>query len=193
MTGISLRTATVEDAAALLEIYRPYVLETAITFEYEVPTAAEFRQRIGATLERYPYLVAERDGNILGYAYAGAFHPRAAYSWCAELSIYVRKDAKKLGLGRLLYGELERLCALQNVKNANVCIAVPEVEDEYLTRNSLAFHEHLGYRLVGEFHRCGYKFGRWYNMVWMEKMLGDHGADPEPFIPFPEISTEKRI
>ena len=83
MDGVLIRDAVPQDAGALLEIYRWYVERTAITYEYDVPTEAEFRQRIENTLQRYPYLVAERDGRILGYAYAGAFHPRAAYAWCA--------------------------------------------------------------------------------------------------------------
>ena len=83
MDGVLIRDAVPQDAGALLEIYRWYVERTAITYEYDVPTEAEFRQRIESTLLRYPYLVAERDGRILGYAYAGAFHPRAAYAWCA--------------------------------------------------------------------------------------------------------------
>jgi phosphinothricin acetyltransferase len=69
----------------------------------------------------------------------------------------------------------------------NACIGYPEVEDEYLTRNSAQFHEHLGYKLVGEFHKCGYKFSRWYNMIWMEKMIGDHLDDQPQIIPFPEL------
>ena len=76
-----------------------------------------------------------------------------------------------------------------NVLNLNACIGYPEREDEYLTRNSARFHEHLGYRLVGEFHECGYKFGRWYG-IWMEKHLGAHPPVPAPVIPFPELRRD---
>ena len=96
--GLTIRTATEKDAAALLDIYRPYVERTAITFEYEVPTLEEFRQRICHTLEKYPYLVAEAAGEIVGYAYLSAFHPRAAYQWCAETSIYVNTDIGLCGI-----------------------------------------------------------------------------------------------
>jgi phosphinothricin acetyltransferase len=115
---------------------------------------------------------------------------RTAYDWAAETTIYLRQDKKKQGLGRLLYETLERLSQAQNILNLNACIGYPETEDEYLTKNSAQFHEHMGFSAVGEFHSCGYKFGRWYNMIWMEKMIGGHTADPRPVVPFPELSPE---
>lgn len=182
-----IRVAAPEDAAALLEIYAPYVERTAITFEYEVPTAADFAGRIARTLERYPYLVAEAAGRPLGYAYAGAFKERAAYDWAVETTVYVRREMKGRGIGKALYGALERALAAQNILNLNACIACPAEEDAYLDRNSVEFHRHMGYRLVGEFRQCGYKFDRWYNMVWMEKHLGPHRSGQPPVRPFPEI------
>lgn len=187
---VKLRVATVSDAAELLKIYAPYVTDTAITFEYDVPTLEDFKGRIAHTLEKYPYFVAELNGEIVGYAYASAFHPRAAYSWAAETSIYVRRDMKRMGLGRTLYDALETALKAQGVLNLNACIACPDVDDEYLTRNSISFHAHLGYSMVGEFHNCGYKFGRWYNMVWMEKMLGEHVDDQPPVKSFSEVRAE---
>lgn len=187
---VKLRVATVSDAAELLKIYAPYVTDTAITFEYDVPTLEDFKGRIAHTLEKYPYFVAELNGEIVGYAYASAFHPRAAYGWAAEASIYVRRDMKRMGLGRTLYDALETALKAQGVLNLNACIACPDVDDEYLTRNSISFHAHLGYSMVGEFHNCGYKFGRWYNMVWMEKMLGEHVDDQPPIKRFDEVRAE---
>lgn len=187
---MQIRVATEEDAEELLQIYRPYVEETVITFEYEVPSAEEFRQRITHTLEKYPYLVAEKEGRIVGYAYASAFKERAAYDWAVETTIYLEKGSRKKGIGRNIYNALEDALRMQHILNLNACIGYPEVEDEYLTKNSADFHAHLGYRLVGEFKQCGYKFGRWYNMVWMEKMTGEHGKKPEPVIPFPEVAAE---
>lgn len=184
---VKLRAATPDDAAKLLEIYAPYVTDTAITFEYDIPTIDDFRARIVHTLAKYPYIVAECDGNIVGYAYASAFHPRAAYGWAAEASIYVRRDMKRMGLGRTLYAALESALRAQGVLNINACIACPDVDDEYLTRNSIGFHMHMGYSMVGEFHKCGYKFGRWYNMVWMEKMLGEHIDAQPPVRRFDEV------
>ena len=189
--GVRIRTATVEDAEAILAIYAPYVTDTAITFEYEVPGIEEFRERIRHTLKRYPYLAAEKDGVIIGYAYAGPFKERAAYDWAVETTIYVDTSRKKMGIGKKLYEALEQALALQNILNLNACIGYPEQEDEYLTKNSVEFHKHLGYRLVGEFYQCGYKFGRWYNMVWMEKQIGKHTEDPRPVIPFEELKSHR--
>lgn len=178
MNNIRIRTARPEDAIELLEIYAPYVRETAVTYEYTVPSKEEFASRIRHTMEKYPYLVAEKDGEILGYAYAGAFHPRAAYAWDAEMSIYIKKDRKRSGIGKTLYEALEKLLAEQNILNVYACIACPEEEDEYLTKDSIRFHERMGYRIIGEFRECAYKFGRWYGMVWMEKRIGKRTADP---------------
>ncbi|MDO5423053.1 MAG: GNAT family N-acetyltransferase [Eubacteriales bacterium] len=187
---VKIRVATPADAEKILAVYAPYVEKTAITFEYEVPEVEEFRGRIRKTLERYPYLVAEMDGEILGYAYTGAFVGRAAYDWAVEVSIYLREDRRKMGLGKRLYRAVEEISRAQNVLNLNACIGYPEVEDEYLTRNSVEFHGHLGYRMVGEFYKCGYKFGRWYNMVWMEKLLGKHPEVPEAFVRFGDLDEE---
>lgn len=185
--GLTVRMATVGDAAELLKIYAPYVEQTAITFEYEVPSLQEFASRIEHTLKKYPYLVAEKDGRIVGYAYAGSFNERAAYDWAVETSIYVDQNAKKMGIGRTLYEALEDVLKRQGILNLNACIGYPEHEDEYLTKNSVEFHAHLGYRFVGEFKQCGYKFGRWYNMVWMEKHIGEHGEIPVSVVPVTEL------
>ena len=145
---------------------------SAITFEYEVPSVEEFQQRIANTLKKYPYLVVEKEGMILGYAYAGVFKDRAAYDWSAEVTIYLKFDAVKSGLGRKLYEELETELKKRGFLNLYACIGYPIEEDEYLTRKSAEFHAHLGHQTVGEFQKCGYKFGRWYNMIWMEKLIG---------------------
>ena len=178
-SNIHIRTASPDDAAALLAIYAPYVRETAITFEYEVPSTEEFTRRITHTLEKYPYLVAEKDHTLLGYAYAGSFHERAAYDWAVETSIYVDQNKKRMGIGKKLHEALEEELRNRGFLNMNACIAYPAQEDEYLTRNSVEFHAHLGYRMVGQFHQCGYKFHRWYDMVWMEKLIGEHTADQQ--------------
>ena len=184
MSNITIRVAKPDDAEALLAIYTPYVTETDITIEYIVPTVGEFRRRIIHTLTRYPYLVAEFRGVILGYAYLGPFVGRAAYDWAAEVSIYVDKNCRHNGIGRALYEAIEAVGRAQNLQNLCACIGVPDIDDEYLTHNSVDFHTHMGYRLVGEFRHCGYKFGRWYNMVWMEKIIGKHPVDPAPVLPF---------
>ena len=187
MDNITLLIASSADAEALLELYAPYVRETAITFEYEVPSPEEFQSRIRRTLEKYPYLIAEREGRCVGYAYAGAFHARAAYDWAVETSVYVERGLRRQGVGQRLYTALEEILTLQNILNLNACIAYPAEEDPYLTRDSADFHQRLSYQLVGRFHQCGYKFGRWYDMIWMEKMLGAHRSPQPPVRPFPEI------
>lgn len=186
-----IRMATVADAAALREIYLPYVRTTAVTFELEDPTLEDFTERVRKTLERYPYIVAVEDGEIVGYAYASAFRPRAAYLHSIETSIYMRMDYRGKGVGRRLYKTLAKLLVLQNVFNMEACIAHCDPADEYVPATSRLFHERLGFRLVGKFTRCAHKFGRWYDMIWMERILGDHIANPEPFKPLPEVDQEK--
>lgn len=168
---ITIRPCTPDDAEALVNIYAPYVLETAITFEYDVPSVDEFRNRIVDTLKDYPYVVAELDGKIVGYAYAGTFKPRCAYAHCVELSIYVDKAAHHMGIGTTLYSELENMLRDRGIINLNACIAWIDEPNSHLTHQSPDFHERMGYKTVAHFHRCGYKFGEWYDMIWMEKLL----------------------
>lgn len=190
MSDIRIRVARPDDADTLLAIYAPYVEETAISFETIVPTVDDFRQRIVRTLARYPYLVAEENGTALGYAYTSPFVGRAAYDWSAETSIYVERCACRRGVGRALYDALEAVSRAQHLQTLCACIGVPQEDDATLTHNSVEFHAHMGYRMVGEFRQSGYKFGRWYNMAWMEKHIGPHPAVPAPVLPFPEIDTE---
>ena len=190
--------ATVADAPALREIYLPYVRTTAVTFELTDPSLEEFSERVRTTLERYPYIVAVDEGEIVGFAYATAFRPRisyirsrAAYLHSIETSIYMRMDYRGKGVGRRLYETLAKLLMLQNVYNMEACIAHCEPADEYVPATSRLFHERLGFRLVGKFTKCAHKFGRWYDMIWMEKILGDHIANPDPFMPLPQVDQEK--
>lgn len=177
---LTVREAKVGEAERLREIYDYYVRQTAITFEYETPTVEEFRERMRRVSRRYPYLVILKDGVIQGYAYAGPFNQRAAYDWCCELSVYLAKDARRCGMGRTLYEALEQALREMGICNLYACIAYTEQEDEYLTKNSAEFHEHLGFRQVGFFGHCGYKFGRWYDMIWMEKVIGEHTSAQPP-------------
>lgn len=182
--NIRIRKASPADAASLLKIYAPYVRDTAITFEYDVPSLEEFSERIQNTCRKYPYFVAENDDHILGYAYAGPFHERAAYDWSVETSIYVDSSQRHSGIGRLLYDALENALKKQGILNMYACIACTTDPDPHLDNNSMEFHKHMGYRLVGEFYQCGYKFHTWYNMVWMEKHIGSHLRDQLPIKTF---------
>ena len=164
---LRIRIATPEDAARLVAIYAPYVENTSITFEYIVPSAEEFADRIRHTLTRYPYLVAELDGEPAGYAYASAFKSRAAYDWSVETSIYVSRDLRSSGVGSLLYEKLEEYLTAQHVCNVCACITYPNPP-------SIAFHEKHGYKTVAHFHASGYKQDAWHDMIWMEKTLCPH-------------------
>ena len=190
---IEIRDAKLEDAGRLLEIYDHYVRHTAISFEYETPTLAAFQERMRETMRRYPYLVILRDGRIEGYAYAGPFVGRAAYGWSCETTIYLDQAARKCGLGRRIYEALEGELRQMGIRNMYACIGVPEQEDEYLTMNSADFHAHLGFVKVGTFHRCGCKFDRWYNMVWMEKVIGPHERNPAPIRFYPTVARRDKI
>lgn len=180
MYNLKIRAARPEDAERLLEIYSYYVLNTAITFEIDVPSLDEFRGRIENTLKKYPYLVAEIDGVPVGYAYAGAFVGRAAYCYSVETSVYVRKDLRGQGIGKILYNTLEDALREMGITNMIARVSCPEEDDEYLTRNSVGFHKAMGFRLVGELYKCGNKFGRWYNSACMERIINEHKDSPEP-------------
>ena len=159
---ILVRDAKLEDAERILDIYAYYVENTAITFEYVVPTLMDFQKRMEMT-----------------------FVGRAAYDWSCELTVYLDHTAQKCGLGRKIYEALENRLSEMGILNLYACIGYPRVEDEYLNSNSAEFHAHLGFSKVGEFYKCGYKFGRWYNMIWMEKIIGKHHED-QPSVKFPE-------
>ena len=185
---VQIRRAVLEDAGAFLGIYQHYVLHTAVTFEYDVPTLEEFRGRMNNIMQKYPWLVAETDGKIVGYAYAGAFRTRAAYGWSAEMTVYLHHECRGQGVGRQLYEALEDALKRMGVLNLYACIGVPEEEDEYLTFASARFHERMGFTRNGFFHQCGYKFDRWYHMVWMEKIIGEHRSNQPPVKPFSEVA-----
>lgn len=188
MENFIIRLASQTDVSALLDIYTPYVLQTAITFEYDVPTKEEFARRMEQIQKQYPYLVAVADGKIVGYAYASVFKSRRAYDWAVETSIYVKKGEHAKGYGRKLYTALEEILKRQQVQNVNACITYTEQENQYLTNGSMTFHSRLGYQFVGRFHKCGYKFGQWFDMIWMEKMIGKHCSSVGEFIPILQLT-----
>ena len=186
---IGLKIITEDDAEDLLKIYAPYVLNTAISFEYEVPSVSEFKKRINKTLENYPYIAAVSDGKTVGYAYAGRLKEREAYIHSVETTIYTDEAYRHMGIGKKLYTLLEDILKRQNVINLNACITYTDREDGHLTKNSPDFHKHMGYKLTGRFTKCGYKFGKWYDIIWMEKIISSHNPVPEEFKPFSEYKT----
>ena len=157
-----IRIATERDVPAMLAIYAPYILTTTYTFEYEVPTEAEFLQRFHSITARFPWLVWEEDGKILGYAYGSAPFERAAYRWCAEDSVYLCPEAQGRGIGTRLCLALEKILFYQGYRRIYALITAENT-------NSVAFHEKLGYKLRGELPGAGLKFGRWVGVVWMDK------------------------
>ena len=171
---MKIRIATPEDASAIQSIYRYYVEHTAITFELEVPSVEEFQGRIKKTLERYPYLVAEEDRVIIGYAQEGIFYDRRAYDWSAEMSVYVQRGIHGKGVGTALYDKMEELLKKQHIVNLFACITHPNEESE-------AFHAARGYERKAHFEKCGYKMGQWWDIVWMQKVIAPHDEAPEPF------------
>ncbi len=168
---IHIRPATIEDAPALLEIYSYYVKNTAITFEITPPDLEEFQRRMIDIQKKFPYLLAECDGEILGYSYAHPYHERAAFRFDVETTIYLDKKARGRGIGKRLYQALETSLKKQGVVHLYALIAEPETEDEYLTLASSHFHRHMGYSLAGCLKNSGYKFCRWYHMATYEKQI----------------------
>ena len=166
-----IRSATVQDLPRILEIYGPYVQNTAISFEYTVPTLPQFTQRFLGITAQYPWLVWEENGNILGYAYGSAPFERAAFQWCAEASIYLCPEAFGRGIGRALYAALEEILRQQGYKKVYAIITTAN-------EASVAFHAAVGYRHTATMPNCGYKLGQWHGIVWMEKELNAWEAPP---------------
>jgi len=167
-----IRDVNTADAAALAEIYRRYI-HTNITFETVAPTAEEFAGRVAEITRKYPYLAAEEDGVLIGYAYAHEYRARVAYRWSAELSVYLAPDARHRGIGRALNIELMSRLQKMGVRMAYSCIVAGNEDSIRLYRN-------LGFREVGTFTDSGWKNGQWLDTVWFEKRLNDSEEAPKP-------------
>ena len=163
-----IRIATPEDADACAAIYAPYVTDTAITFETEVPTSEEMAGRIATAIA---WVVAEDEGRVTGYAYAGRFHPRAAYRWACEVSVYLEPGRRRTGAGRALYDVLLRDLADRGYRMAIAGMTLPNPASEGL-------HRALGFEPVGTYRDIGYKFGAWHDVAWTQKTLATPDAPP---------------
>ena len=177
---MGVRIATFDDLAQILSIYRPYVENTTVSFEYEAPSLEDFQTRFIQITTQFPWLVWEEEGQIAGYAYACAPFSRAAYRWCAEPSIYLHPDFHRKGIGRKLYLALEALLQMQGYR---VSYAIVTSENAH----SLAFHKALGYSLLAEFPHCAYKFGKSLGIIWMEKRLNSDEIPSNVPVSFPSF------
>jgi phosphinothricin acetyltransferase len=161
------------DAAGCAAVYAPYVLDTVTSFEIEPPDAAELGRRIERVSERYPWLVAEEDGVVAGYAYACEHRERAAYRWAADVTVYLATEHQRRGIGGALYRTLLDLLVRQGIQVACAGITLPNDA-------SVALHESYGFRLVGTYHRIGWKAGAWRDVGWWELELIERADDPPP-------------
>ena len=178
---MNVRFATPADAPAILDIYGPYITNSTITFEYDVPMVAEFAERIRTIQQQFPYLVAEVDGKLLGYAYASRHRDRMAYQRSADTSVYVHPDGHRKGIARYLYTTLFDLLRRQGYYNAYAGITLPNVPSE-------AFHRSFGFEPVGVYTNVGYKFGAWHSVIWLQRSLQPHQLNPVPPLPVRELS-----
>lgn len=170
--GMQIRRVHIDDADQLLDIYRPYVEQTAFTFETTAPTVEQFAGRIRTNTEKYPWLVAEDKGRVIGYAYAGKHREREAYQWCVESSVYVLESYHGKGLAKQLYEPLFDILRDCGYINVYAGITMPNPK-------SFSFHAKMGFEHVGVYKNIGYKLGRWHDVGWMVKVLREHGEKPE--------------
>ena len=178
-----VRLAAPGDGEALAGIYRPAVADRATSFEIDPPDAAEMARRVTSLLERYPWLVCVNDEQVIGYAYASRHRERAAYQWAVEVSAYVREGAHRTGVGRRLYESLFRVLAVQGYQRAFAGITLPN-------EASVGFHTAFGFTPVGVYHRIGWKFGAWHDVLWLERAVDDTLATPAaPPIPFAQLTA----
>ena len=179
-----IRQAKKEDAAEILELYSPYIRESAISFEYEVPALDEFTKRILEISNQYPYLVCVFEEKIVGYAYAHRHMERAAYQWNVELSVYVSGEIFRIGIGKALYSAVIEILELQNIQNIYCGVTLPNPGSEKL-------HAYFGFQLLGVYRKTGYKCGAWHDVAVLEKCIGKHENPPKPFVPMEEIDPEE--
>ncbi|MBF0713902.1 N-acetyltransferase family protein [Gemella sp. GH3] len=180
---MKLRFALESDAEQLLNIYTYYVDNTVVTFDYKAPTIEEFKKRINKIISKFPFLVAQKNDTIVGYAYVNTFKNREAYDHTVELSIYVDKENVGLGIGKLLYNKLEKILCEQNIVNITSCITYPNEQSEI-------FHKSHGYEKVAHFHKVGYKFNKWYDVVWYEKSILSHSDSIGPVKSIHELAKQ---
>lgn len=180
-TGMRIRLATGEDAEMMLDIYAPYIENTTITFETEVPSIGSFRHRVEAYLQKFPWLVAEQDGVVIGYAYASAYRDREAYQWSCECSVYMHEQFKGTGVAAQLYKAVFQILTFQGFRNVYAVIGVPNERSE-------KFHARCGFEHFALYKDVGSKFGKWYDVGWWKLQLNSYDLQPPPPLYFSAIA-----
>jgi len=166
-----IRLITENDISDVLEIYKPYLLNTIISFEYEVPSLHEFAERVNTITEEFPWLVCVNNDKIIGYAYACKFRYRTAYQWSPESTIYLAPEFQGAGIARILYNTLFSVLRLQGYINVFACIGLPN-------ERSVRFHKSVGFEEIGIFKKVGYKLGNWHDTQWFQLRLNEHIQHP---------------
>ena len=186
MSRTIIRLATLDDAKYVRDIYGPYIEESVVSFEQIVPSVEEMRGRMAAVCEKYPWLIAEVDGRVAGYAYGGRHAERAAYRWAADVTVYLDPAYHRRGIGRRLYSVLFDLLRLQGYRRAFGGISLPN-------EASVGLHESMGFTRVGVYHDVGYKMGRWIDVGWWEMPLQETAENPPEPIPFPQLRDSQEV
>lgn len=177
----TIRLAERRDVKGILAIYAPFITDSVVTFEEEVPTEESFWERIRGIMAELPYLVCEIDGRIAGYAYASGYRSRASYRWSKEVSVYVHPDFRRKKVAHALYTSLNEMIRYQGIADLLAIITMPNEQ-------SVGFHEQFGYRKCAEFSKIGYKMGQWLNVGWFELFIQDETQPPKDrIIPLNEI------
>ncbi|MGH2642978.1 MAG: GNAT family N-acetyltransferase [Chitinophagaceae bacterium] len=169
--NLKIRLIQTGDYSAVLNIYGPYVQNTAISFEYDIPPLSEFSKRIENITSFYPWLVAEIDNHIVGYAYASKHRSRNAYDWSVESSVYLLENYHRMGIAKELYTKLFEPLRLQGIVNVYAGITLPNIKSE-------SFHAAMNFKPVGIYHKVGYKNNQWHDVLWMELALHQHNNNP---------------
>ena len=180
---LNIRFAKEEDLTEILNIYIPYILNTAVTFEYEIPSIVEFTSRFRNITNHFPWLVCETDGQIVGYAYAERPFKRAAYQWVADIAVYVHKQYQRKGIARKFYNCIEELLRVQGYYHIYACITKSN-------KASVEFHRSLGYDEIGFFPKSGFKLKKWHDVVWYDKKLKDYNLNPATPISIHNINCD---
>jgi L-amino acid N-acyltransferase YncA len=178
---LHIRPVALEDAKAALEVYKPFVTDTAISFEYEVPSVEDFTERIRTNTEHYPWLVCTDGDKIAGYAYGSRHRYRTAYQWSVESTIYISADYHRRGLARILYEALLGMLKLQGYVNVYAGVSLPNEKSE-------KFHKAMGFSEIGVFTKIGFKLGKWHDGKWFQLHLDAHTENP----PGPKTLEEVR-